>query len=151
MRYLIAGCLVEDAVDSDMSDVSENDDYDDEESASYTGEISLETQISHRRQKHPLFDYATCSWHYHIRASENADHDQSQVNADLRRFIGDHEIFQAWLRLQWTSTVRLQRHVDKLRVTRLHMAARYGLLSYSTELIRHEEVDARDSQGRTPL
>lgn len=141
LRYLKAGCL-------DGLDVPK-DPLDDVSDCSST--YGTESNLTHRevatlRLRHPFFDYAISNWAHHINRAESAGHDQSEVNGELRKFLGEEQSMKAWCRVKWSG---VKGHAHDF--TQLHVAAERGLISYTKELVGTMEVDAADLQGRTPL
>jgi ankyrin repeat protein len=69
------------------------------------------------------------------------------VNSALDQFFDDGQRLKAWLKLQWA-----EGGYGK-GITPLHIAARYGLISYVRHLLSKQEVDihAGDVFGKTPL
>ncbi|SPO06411.1 uncharacterized protein DNG_09100 [Cephalotrichum gorgonifer] len=130
LRYLQSGCL------------KDGDGTDDEPDDGFHG------SDSRVRLQYPFFDYAASNWGSHIRGSEAAGHDQTEVNAEVRKFLGQDET-KAWIKIGWEHQFP---RTDS--VTQLHVAAKEGLLSYVMSLLETEEnmhVDVRDPCGRTPL
>jgi hypothetical protein len=97
------------------------------------------------RLQHPFLEYAVGYWHHHVHRSETAGHDQTELNAEIGKFLGDDEAMKAWLQLSWSD------YTDEARITQLHIAARAGLVSCAEELLGSIEVDAQDALGKTPL
>ncbi|EXK24272.1 hypothetical protein FOMG_18991 [Fusarium oxysporum f. sp. melonis 26406] len=97
------------------------------------------------RLEHPFVEYAVGYWHHHVNRSEAAGHDQTQLNTEIGKFLGDGKVMKAWLQLSWAD------YSDEARITQLHIASRAGFVSYAEELLGSTEVDVRDSLGKTPL
>lgn len=97
------------------------------------------------RLQHPLMEYAVGYWHHHVHRSESADHDQTLLNSEIRKFLGNAKVAKAWLQLSWLD------YTEDANITQLHIAARAGFVSYTEELLGRIGVNVRDSQGRTPL
>ncbi|KAJ3545927.1 hypothetical protein NM208_g2267 [Fusarium decemcellulare] len=94
------------------------------------------------RLKHPFLEYATRNWLHHARKSESAGDDPTELTAEIRKFLDVTQDRRAWLHME---------DVSSLDFTRLHIAARAGLVFYTKELLAHIEVDTTDEDGRTPL
>ncbi|KAF4471405.1 ankyrin repeat [Fusarium albosuccineum] len=94
------------------------------------------------RLKHPLLEYATKNWLHHTRKSESAGGDLTELAAEIRKFLDVAQNRRAWLHME---------DVGSLNLTRLHIAARAGLVFYTKELLEHTEVDITDEDGYTPL
>jgi hypothetical protein len=97
------------------------------------------------RLEHPFVEYAVGYWHHHVNRSEAAGHDQTQLNTEIGKFLGDGKAMKAWLQLSWAD------YSDEAHITQLHIASRAGFVSYAEELLGSTEVDVRDSLGKTPL
>lgn len=97
------------------------------------------------RLQYPFAEYAVSYWHHHANKSESAGHDQTLVNSEIAKFLGDDKTRKAWLQLSWSD------YSNEIHVTQLHIAARAGLVSYTKNLIGNIEVDVRDGLGKTPL
>lgn len=95
---------------------------------------------------YPFYDYAASNWKYHIVSSEAAGHDQTGVNAALAEFLGDKKNIEVWLQVKWHDD--RSGHID---VTELHIAARFGLVSYTKMLLVTADLDAKDPCDKTPL
>ncbi|KAF7557229.1 hypothetical protein G7Z17_g762 [Cylindrodendrum hubeiense] len=78
--------------------------------------------------------------------SEAARHDQTEVNTELRKFLGDTRNLNAWIQIKWPGGERTGG-----LITQVLVAAKVGLVSYSKELLENMEVDAQDIAGKTPL
>jgi ankyrin repeat protein len=60
--------------------------------------------------------------------------------------LKNEQRLKAWLKLQWVEGG------DGISITPLHIAARYGLISYAGHLVSEKiDVHAVDTYGRTPL
>ncbi|KAH7011276.1 putative ankyrin repeat protein [Ilyonectria destructans] len=143
LRYLQAGCL--DAV-RNKANIKDNDiDTYFDHSDFYSPRVLL-TAVPKKeirlRLKYPFFEYGAGNWHHHIRRSEAAGYDQTEVNIELRNFLGDAENMNAWLEIKWPG---------RESITQVHIAAKGGLVSYTKELLETMEVDAQDESGKTPL
>lgn len=145
LRYLQSGCFGEQEAD------------DEEGRGAWDGWIESDSDVSAidvtetgRRLRHPFFNYAASNWHRHIVSSESAGHDQAIVSAEVRKFLGNREVVEAWLRNRWPRLLAPQRSNPGL-VTQLHIAAKVGLLSYTKELLEDSDVNAGDDYGMTPM
>jgi hypothetical protein len=99
------------------------------------------------RLKHPFFEYAAVNWAHHIRRSEAAGQDQTDVNVLVRQFLDDERDMKAWLQIKWNASSRGAAQ----GVTKIHIAAKLGLCAYLKEVIQTMEPDLPDATGRTPL
>ncbi|KAH6884532.1 putative ankyrin repeat protein, partial [Thelonectria olida] len=142
LHYLQAGCLDMVDVNIDGDDGGYNSDYDDYDFRN-RDLPHLEIQL---RLKHPFFEYAASNWHHHVKRSDVAGHDQTELNSEIAKFLGDDKNRKSWLQIKWPG-----REAGAPRVAQLHIAARSGLASYAKELLKDVEVDARDGRGQTPL
>jgi hypothetical protein len=145
LEYLQAGCLdsvkVVSANDTDYQDDVEslygrNDHY------SHSGG----NEAQRIRLQYPFSAYAIADWHIHVARSCAAGFSQDQVNSALDRFFENGQRLKAWLKLQWDEGR------DEKGITPLHIAARYGLISYVRHLVFQQvDVHAADAYGKTPL
>ncbi|KAL2672549.1 hypothetical protein Neosp_013261 [[Neocosmospora] mangrovei] len=94
------------------------------------------------RLKHPFFEYAINNWAHHANRSEAAGHDQTALNLEIGKLLGDEDSRRRWLRMEAPGYESL---------TPLHVAAKEGLVSYAKEVLKTSEVDARSRYGQTPL
>ncbi|KAH7127344.1 putative ankyrin repeat protein [Dactylonectria macrodidyma] len=97
------------------------------------------------RLQYPFVEYAVGYWYYHVNRSEAGGHDQTELNSEIGKFLGDGKAMKAWLQLSWSY------YSGEGRITQLHIAARAGLVSYAEELLGSMEVDVRDALGKTPI
>jgi hypothetical protein len=147
LYYLQGGCLnnINITIKDDMNPQVWNSQY------PIPGAIPLvsreETTL---RLKHPFFEYAASNWYYHIHKSEVASYDQTNINHQLRKFLGNNKNMKAWLQIKWPGGPK-----NAGRVNQLHIAAKTGLVSYIRNLLESKDinvdVDIRDSLDRTSL
>jgi hypothetical protein len=150
LEYLQAGCLdsvkvvsaddSEGAVDAEtLYNRSSHYEY-------YGRDEQVEREEQRIRLQWPFSAYAMANWHMHIARSCAANLSQTQVNSALDRFFENEQRLKAWLKLQWVEGG------DGISITPLHIAARYGLISYAGHLVSEKiDVHAVDTYGRTPL
>ncbi|PTB76438.1 ankyrin [Trichoderma longibrachiatum ATCC 18648] len=98
------------------------------------------------RLQYPLFEYAASNWYLHIAKSEAAGHDQTEINAKLNELFDDGDKMKAWLQMRWP-----ENSIGARKVTKLHIAAKSGLLSYTRELLGTFDADVADIYDRTPI
>ncbi|TFB00283.1 Putative ankyrin repeat protein [Trichoderma ghanense] len=98
------------------------------------------------RLQYPFFEYAASNWYLHIAKSEAAGQDQTDINAKLNELFADGDRMKAWLQMRWP-----ENGVGGRKVTKLHIAAKSGLLSYTKELLGEFDVDVADIYDRTPV
>lgn len=98
------------------------------------------------RLQYPLFEYAASNWYLHIAKSEAAGHDQTEINAKLNELFDDGDNMKAWLQMRWP-----ENSIGARKVTKLHIAAKSGLLSYTRELLGTFDADVADIYDRTPM
>jgi hypothetical protein len=98
------------------------------------------------RLRYPFVEYAVGYWHHHVNKSEAAGHEQTQLNSEIAKFLGQSKVMKAWLQLSWSED-----YSDEARVSQLHIAARAGCVSYVKELLGSIEPDVQDAAGKTPL
>ncbi|KAL6872832.1 ankyrin repeat-containing domain protein [Trichoderma novae-zelandiae] len=98
------------------------------------------------RLQYPFFEYAASNWHLHIAKSEAAGYDQPEMNAKLNELFGDGDDMKAWLQMRWP-----ENSVGARKVTKLHIAAKLGLLSYTEELLGKSDADVADIYDKTPI
>ncbi|KAL6415569.1 putative ankyrin repeat protein [Ilyonectria robusta] len=144
LRYLQAGCL---GAVGNKANIKDNDTDTYFDHGDYYSPRVLLTAVPKKevrlRLKYPFFEYAAGNWHHHIRRSEAAGYDQTEVNTELRKFLGDADTMNAWLEVKWRGRGS--------SITQVHIAAKGGLVSYTKELLETMEVDADDGFGKTPL
>ncbi|SPO01936.1 uncharacterized protein DNG_04609 [Cephalotrichum gorgonifer] len=142
LRYLQSGCLsIEHSAESEVSD--DSDDESDYRYAQMTCDEEMEMIL---RLKYPFYDYAKNNWQKHINTSEAAGYDQTIVNDELKKF----------LELMETKQSRINNGFPEVdgpskSPTKLHLAAKAGLVSYTKKLLQTVQVDERDFLGRTSL
>ncbi|KAI5457076.1 ankyrin repeat-containing domain protein [Mariannaea sp. PMI_226] len=143
LRYLGAGCF--DDVQMEDEDEDGGLDYESDNYAFMDQNTvpNIEIQL---RLKHPFFDYAASNWHDHIHRSERSRYDQTELNAELHKFLGDTQARKAWLQIKWPNSTG-----GTQKITQLHIAAKAGLISYIREILPTAEVDALDRHGHTAL
>ncbi|KAH8660260.1 ankyrin repeat-containing domain protein [Xylariales sp. PMI_506] len=108
---------------------------------------SIQRLGAKHRLQYPFFAYAVDNWHVHTNNSEASGYDQSEIETELGKFLGEDRSRQAWLKLQWP-----QGDTRSSNVTQLHIAAYTGLVSYTRVLVSEKaEIDAIDIDGKTPL
>ncbi|VUC27045.1 unnamed protein product [Clonostachys rosea] len=140
LRYLTSGSLRSIVVkEEEYNDDSDDDWY-------YTRNEVPRDEIQ-LRLKHPFFEYAAVNWAHHIRRSEAAEQDQTDVSALVRQFLDNERDMKAWLQVKWNGSSRGATQ----GVTKVHIAAKLGLCSYLQELIQTMEPDVPDATGRTPV
>ncbi|CAH0055187.1 unnamed protein product [Clonostachys solani] len=141
LRYLTSGSLKSIVVEEEeYNEDSDGDNWHMFQNPVPKDEVQL-------RLKHPFFEYAAVNWAHHIRRSEAAEQDQTDVNVLVRQFLDDERDMKAWLQIKWNA---LSRRAPQ-GVTKIHIAAKLGLCSYLEELTQTMEPDLPDATGRTPL
>ncbi|CAH0003764.1 unnamed protein product [Clonostachys byssicola] len=140
LRYLTSGSL--------KSIVVEEEEYNgDSDGDWYRSRNKVPKEEIQQRLKHPFFEYAAVNWAHHIRRSEAAKQDQTEVLVLVREFLDNERDMKAWLQAKWNASSRGATQ----GVTKIHIAAKLGLCSYLKEIIQTMEPDVPDSTGRTPL
>ncbi|CAH0026195.1 unnamed protein product [Clonostachys rhizophaga] len=140
LRYLTSGSL--------KSIVVEEEEYNEDSDGDwYMSRNQVPKDEIQQRLKHPFFEYAAVNWAHHIRRSEAAGRDQTNVLVLVRQFLDNERDMKAWLQAKWNASSR----GAVQGVTKIHIAAKLGLFSYLKELIQTMEPDLPDATGRTPL
>ncbi|KAK0761397.1 hypothetical protein N5P37_006347 [Trichoderma harzianum] len=98
------------------------------------------------RLQYPFFEYAASNWHQHIAKSEAAGQDQKEINAKLDELFGLDNNMRAWLKMRWP-----EHSLGARSVTKLHIAAKKGLVSYVKKLLGSFDINVPDFYDRTPL
>ena len=141
LRYLQAGCLDEINLDEDADNI--NDAHDRDEYSFNKKEVP--GRLVQLRLKHPFLNYATSNWVYHVNKSEAAGHDQTDVDLELERVLGNSKYLQVLIHMKWTTS-------EKGYVEQVHVAAKAGLQSYLKKILEKSDLKALDTSGnRTPL
>jgi hypothetical protein len=96
--------------------------------------------------RHAFFDYAADNWHRHIVRAENAGYDQTHMISELGNFLNNDQNLRAWLQKKWPGTF-----MSLGCVTKVHVAAKTGLVSYIKALIDKTKMDNPDACGKTPM
>ncbi|KAJ4327890.1 hypothetical protein N0V84_001701 [Fusarium piperis] len=94
------------------------------------------------RLQHPFFEYAINNWAHHANRSEAAGYDQTALNVEIGKLLGNKDNRRRWLRMEAPGYESL---------TPLHVAAKEGLISYTKEVLQTSEVDTLSRYGQTPL
>lgn len=156
LRYmLVTGCL-----DEVKTWIDDNDD-----SPAYSDEIIpyspskkdvpfskrqewVPEDILELRLKFPFLVYATRNWHIHVRRAEEAPYPQEEISELIEQFLSVDKTVKAWHEVTWPGFASNAR-----KFSILHLAARYGLVSYTKKLLASwpGEVDAYDISRRTAL
>ncbi|KAL7911691.1 putative ankyrin repeat protein [Trichoderma velutinum] len=98
------------------------------------------------RLRYPFFEYAASNWYRHIAKSEAAGQDQTEINAKLDELFGLGNNIRAWLKMRWPGN-----SLGCRNVTKFHIAAKVGLVSYVKTLLRSFDINVPDIYDRTPL
>lgn len=104
---------------------------------------ALETKLNY-----PFFKYATTNWHVHAARSAASENDAAGVDPSVREFFEHEKRLTAWLKFCWPGG-----ELASIGVTKLHIAAKTGLVHYAKMLLSQGDMDieAKDSCGKTPL
>ncbi|RSM12008.1 hypothetical protein CDV31_006458 [Fusarium ambrosium] len=130
LHYLLAGCLASVSLDQPQR-------YSRWQQEESDRPVGLESRL-----KHPFFEYAINNWAHHANRSEAAGHDQTALNVEIGKLLGNDNNRRRWLRMEAPGYESL---------TPLHVAAKEGLVSYTKEVLPTSEVDAFSRYGQTPL
>ncbi|KAH7253300.1 ankyrin repeat-containing domain protein [Fusarium solani] len=130
LQYLQAGCLESVSLDQPQR-------YSRWQHEESDRPVGLESRL-----KHPFFEYAINNWAHHANRSESAGHDQTALNVEIGKLLGDDDNRRRWLRMEAPGYESL---------TPLHIAAKEGLISYTKEVLKTSEVDALSQYDQTPL
>ncbi|EGR51086.1 uncharacterized protein TRIREDRAFT_104180 [Trichoderma reesei QM6a] len=144
--YLQSGCLSAVALDTD-----EAIDYLSQAQWGFGGEqLKYERKLQDAevqlRLQYPFYEYAASNWHIHVAKSEAAGHDQTEINAKLNGLFDDGDNMKAWLQMRWP-----ENSMGARKVTKLHIAAKSGLVSFTKELLYTFDADVVDIYDRTPI
>ncbi|KAL7807629.1 ankyrin [Trichoderma gracile] len=144
--YLQSGCLSTVALDTD-----EAIDYMSQVQWGFGGEqLKYERKLQdaevQTRLQYPFYEYAASNWHLHVAKSEAAGHNQTEINAKLNKLFDDGDNMKAWLQMRWP-----ENSMGARKVTKLHIAAKSGLLSYTKELLGTFDAHVVDIYDRTPI
>jgi Ankyrin repeats (many copies) len=118
-------------------------DYEESDSTSHSDRFDFRSVFL----QHPLLEYAARNWPYHAKRYDKND---PEFLVALTQFSDMQKPqFRAWLGL----VSRNDKHPIAARnATPLHVAASYGLSSWSEHLIKHgADVNATDSTQNTPI
>ncbi|UKZ79908.1 hypothetical protein TrVFT333_007671 [Trichoderma virens FT-333] len=144
--YLKSGCLASVGFETDenMDDMPYRNWYFGGGRGKYKRRIKdVEIQI---RFQYPFFEYAASNWYQHIVKSEAAGQDQTEINAKLNELFELDNNMEAWLQMRWPES-----SLGARNVTKLHIAAKAGLVSYVKELLGSFDINVPDIYNRTPL
>ncbi|EHK18015.1 putative ankyrin repeat protein [Trichoderma virens Gv29-8] len=144
--YLKSGCLASVGFETDenMDDMPYRNWYFGGGRGKYKRRIKdVEVQI---RFQYPFFEYAASNWYQHIVKSEAAGQDQTEINAKLNELFELDNNMEAWLQMRWPES-----SLGARNVTKLHIAAKAGLVSYVKELLGNFDINVPDIYDRTPL
>ncbi|RSL50140.1 hypothetical protein CEP54_012087 [Fusarium duplospermum] len=130
LHYLQAGCLESVSLDQPQW-------YSRWQQEESNRPVGLESRL-----KHPFFEYAINNWAHHANRSEAAGHDQTALNVEIGKLLGDDNNRRRWLRMEAPGYESL---------TPLHVAAKEGLVSYTKEVLLTSEVDTLSNYSQTPL
>jgi hypothetical protein len=145
LQYMQAGCLSE--VQVRINDEIKMEDRN--RSACLDQEFKARKEVPEDLQfklRHAFFDYAADNWHRHVVRAENNGYDQTHLNAEIGNFLNNDQNLKAWLQKSWPGTC-----MSLGRVTKVHVAARTGLVSYIKAIVNKAEIDDPDVCGKTPL
>ncbi|KAL7942611.1 putative ankyrin repeat protein [Trichoderma barbatum] len=144
--YLAAGCLSSVVLDTD----EEIEDTPHTQWDSRSGRLELYRKVQdvevHIRLQYPFFAYAASNWYQHIVKSEAAGHDQTEIIVKLNELFGSSDNMKAWLHMRWQDNI-----LGARLVTKLHIAAKTGLVSYVKDLLGSFDINVPDIYDRTPL
>lgn len=146
LLYLQAGCLSSVQMDTDDNLIHKSSDdwgFNSDEEEDITDVQEEEVRL---RLNYPFFEYAASNWYLHIMESEAAGQGQAEVIAKLDELFEESQNMKAWLLMRWPG-----KSVGAQNVTKLHIAAKAGLLSYVRALLASIDVNAGDFYDRTPM
>ncbi|KAH0491001.1 hypothetical protein TgHK011_002447 [Trichoderma gracile] len=144
--YLQSGCLSTVVLDTD-----EAIDYMSQVQWGFGGEqLKYERKLQDAevkmRLQYPFYEYAASNWYLHAAKSEAAGYDQTEINAKVNELFDDGDNMKAWLQMRWP-----ENSMGARKVTKLHIAAKSGLLSYTKELLGTFDANVVDIYDRTPI
>ena len=139
LQYLRSGCLGKVVSEIDGRIIHDPDDF---KPVHYDNENAVEHRLSY-----PFLDYAVKNWVCHVNKSEASGYDQSEVNIEIERSLGELKLSIAWRKLKRSG-------YHSTDMDQIYVAAETGLVSYLKRLLQTGKWDAKAlnaSPGNSPL
>jgi ankyrin repeat protein len=112
------------------------------------GRCKTDRKYEKRLQLHKLYHYAAHQWGHHARNGSDSYH---EVAGFLRKKAQVEAASQVLMAIKHSSThIEYSQQMPE-KLTGLHLAAYFGVHEAAQLLVETENINARDSYGRTPL